>query len=154
MKFCRVNISPKHLHGQKEGGGNARVGSKGVECFLPTVWAHCNFLTKMLLWLGLPAFASLKNLAAPHLVRYHQRCIDQWLCRNAECPICKQKLNSSGRGPWKGGTIWHLTWWRSVTSHSWKQTLVTLADFGDCPEGVNCEKVKVSVASNGLCLDT
>lgn len=30
----------------------------------------------------------------PCLHRYHQRCIDQWLCRNAECPICKQNITA------------------------------------------------------------
>ncbi|CAJ1365058.1 unnamed protein product [Effrenium voratum] len=31
----------------------------------------------------------------PCLHRYHQHCIDQWLCRSAECPICKQDITMS-----------------------------------------------------------
>ncbi|CAE7392341.1 rnf12-b [Symbiodinium natans] len=30
----------------------------------------------------------------PCLHRYHQQCIDQWLSRNAECPICKQDITA------------------------------------------------------------
>lgn len=33
----------------------------------------------------------------PCLHRYHQHCIDQWLARSAECPICKQNITAPQR---------------------------------------------------------
>mmetsp|Transcript_20793 Transcript_20793/g.36682 ORF Transcript_20793/g.36682 Transcript_20793/m.36682 type:complete len:455 (-) Transcript_20793:293-1657(-) len=31
----------------------------------------------------------------PCLHRYHQACIDEWLCRSAECPICKRNITDT-----------------------------------------------------------
>jgi len=41
----------------------------------------------------------------PCLHRYHQRCIDQWLSRNPECPICKQDITAPQNMPAAPGPV-------------------------------------------------
>mmetsp|Transcript_10023 Transcript_10023/g.22772 ORF Transcript_10023/g.22772 Transcript_10023/m.22772 type:complete len:218 (+) Transcript_10023:580-1233(+) len=44
----------------------------------------------------LEAFAAGENLRTlPCLHRYHQSCVDEWLSRSRECPICKRDITAA-----------------------------------------------------------